>query len=97
MPDHSLDWAYVDSSHAYDHTVQELALLDRKVRSGGVIAGDDWQPDPDHPIMASTAPSRSSSRRRLELRFADAGNRQWAISRRRWSTHHPQGLGRLPS
>lgn len=43
-----LDWAYVDSSHAYEHTRAELALLARKVRTGGIICGDDWRPDPAH-------------------------------------------------
>jgi Methyltransferase domain len=98
MPDHSLDWAYVDSSHAYDHTVQELALLDRKVRPGGVIAGDDWQPDPDHPHHGvHRAVTEFLQANDYELRYADAGNRQWAISRRRSSTQHSRGPGRLPS
>jgi NADPH-dependent ferric siderophore reductase len=55
-PDHSLDWAYVDSSHAYDHTVQELALLDRKVRPVGLSPATTGNPTPTTPIMASTAP-----------------------------------------
>jgi hypothetical protein len=43
--DRSLDWAYLDSSHQYEHTLQELALLDRKVSA--VIMGDDWREDPN--------------------------------------------------
>jgi Methyltransferase domain len=83
MTDHSLDWAYLDSSHAYEHTVEELALLDRKVRPGGVIAGDDWQPDPDHPHHGvRRAVTEFLHGNGYELRYADADNRQWAISRR---------------
>jgi hypothetical protein len=41
--DHSLDWAYLDTSDQYDHTLSELQLLDRKV--SGVIMGDDWRKD----------------------------------------------------
>jgi SAM-dependent methyltransferase len=43
-----LDWAYVDSSHAYETPRAELALLRRKVKPDGIIAGDDWRPDPAH-------------------------------------------------
>lgn len=43
-----LDWAYVDSTHAYDTTRAELAILKHKVKPGGMIAGDDWRPDPAH-------------------------------------------------
>jgi hypothetical protein len=87
MADHSLDWAYLDSSHAYGHTVDELALLDRKVRPGGVIAGDDWQPDPDHPHHGvHRAVTEFLQANGYELRYADVGNRQWAISRGRSST-----------
>jgi hypothetical protein len=91
MTDHSLDWAYVDSSHAYEHTVEELALLDRKVRPGGMIAGDDWQPDPDHPHHGvHRAVTEFLHANGYELRYADAGNRQWAICLGR-STNHRDG------
>ncbi|MBW4622523.1 MAG: class I SAM-dependent methyltransferase [Cyanosarcina radialis HA8281-LM2] len=43
-----LDWAYVDSTHAYEQTKDELALLKDKVKPSGIIAGDDWQKDPSH-------------------------------------------------
>jgi hypothetical protein len=36
------DWVYLDSSHNYDDTVEELELLRVKVRQGGVIAGHDY-------------------------------------------------------
>jgi hypothetical protein len=48
MPDAHLDWAYLDTTHQYDHTAKELQLLTRKVKAGGIIAGDDWCPDPLH-------------------------------------------------
>jgi hypothetical protein len=49
MPDASLNWAYIDTSHQYDHTMEELELLKAKVTRGGVICGDDWREDPNHP------------------------------------------------
>lgn len=48
LPDAYLDWAYVDSSHSYRGTKDELALLKSKVRKGGLILGDDWHDEPDH-------------------------------------------------
>lgn len=48
MADKSLDWAYVDSTHLYEHTVKELEQLERLIKSDGIIAGHDWRPDPAH-------------------------------------------------
>jgi hypothetical protein len=48
QPDESLDWVYLDSTHDYDGTRAELQLLDRKIRSRGMIVGDDWKPDISH-------------------------------------------------
>jgi hypothetical protein len=41
--DESLDWVYLDSTHSYQGTKQELALLKRKLKDRGLILGDDWQ------------------------------------------------------
>ena len=40
--DESLDWVYLDSTHSYEDTKRELALLKRKVKPRGFILGDDW-------------------------------------------------------
>lgn len=48
MPDDYFDWVYIDSSHMYEHTLDELHILDKKMKTTGLIAGDDWQPDPQH-------------------------------------------------
>lgn len=80
LDDHSLDWVYVDSSHDYQHTVEELALLRHKVRPGGIIAGDDWQPDPSHPHHGvHLAVMELVSSGSCEVVYADAGDQQWAI------------------
>ncbi len=49
IDDRALDWVYVDSTHEYVETQEELDLLARKIRPNGLVLGDDWQPDPDHP------------------------------------------------
>jgi hypothetical protein len=48
LPDSHLDWAYVDTSHQYEHSKLELEILRKKVKRGGLIAGDDWHEDPTH-------------------------------------------------
>jgi hypothetical protein len=40
--DESLDWVYLDTTHSYEGTKRELTLLERKLRLGGLILGDDW-------------------------------------------------------
>lgn len=47
--DDYFDWAYLDTSHQYEQTAAELKILDLKVKPGGIICGDDWTVDPDHP------------------------------------------------
>jgi methyltransferase family protein len=43
MPDGYFDWIYLDSTHTYDDTKQELALSARKVKPEGVICGHDFE------------------------------------------------------
>ena len=79
LADRTLDWVYLDSSHMYDHTVKELDLLTRKVKPGGVIAGDDWQPDPSHRHHGvCRAVHEFAAAGRLTLSYANADNHQWA-------------------
>lgn len=79
LPDQSLDWVYLDSSHMYDHTLKELTLLVRKVKQGGVIAGDDWRPEPGHPHHGVCKAVREfEAAGRLEVFYASSANRQWA-------------------
>lgn len=42
FPDGHFDWVYIDTTHQYEQTVEELEISRRKVRAGGVIAGDDY-------------------------------------------------------
>jgi Methyltransferase domain len=47
QPDESLDWVYIDSTHTYEGTLEELQLLSRKLKDTGLILGDDWREDPN--------------------------------------------------
>ena len=42
------DWIYIDSSHEYGHTRQELLLSRNKVKEDGIICGHDWRPNKLH-------------------------------------------------
>lgn len=80
FPDHHLDWAYVDSTHQYARTVQELELLRRKVRPGGIISGHDWQPDPGHKHHGVCKAVREAvDRGEFELVLVDEPTIQWAV------------------
>jgi hypothetical protein len=48
MPDHYFDWVYLDSSHTYEGTAAELAIIRPKLKPDGILAGDDWLDDPSH-------------------------------------------------
>ena len=41
LPAHHLDWVYLDSSHMYEATRNELLALIPKIKPGGMIAGHD--------------------------------------------------------
>lgn len=41
VEDGSLDFCYLDANHSYDYFMEDLINWGRKVRSGGIVAGDD--------------------------------------------------------
>lgn len=79
LPDDHLDWAYVDSSHEYEHTLRELDLLVSKVKTDGVIAGDDWNPDPGHRHHGVTkAVNEFEAQGLVAVFMTDEPTKQWA-------------------
>jgi Methyltransferase domain len=79
MPDHHFDWIYLDSSHSYEGTVAELAVIRSKLKPDGILAGDDWFDDPsnaNHGVSKAVRESLSRSEyRSLELLPAH----QWLV------------------
>lgn len=58
MPDGYLDWVYLDANLNEPHITADLALCLRKVKPGGIIAGDDyyWTKDRlDAPVQRAVA------------------------------------------
>ncbi len=51
-PDNYFDWVYIDGNHMYDFVLRDILVSARKVRPGGVIAGDDlfWKRDDRMPV-----------------------------------------------
>jgi methyltransferase family protein len=47
LPDASLDWVYLDTTHLYSDRLEELTLLIEKLRPNGLVLGDGWFPSPD--------------------------------------------------
>lgn len=78
LPDNFLDWAYIDSSHDYEHTILELELLVKKVKDAGLICGDDWVEDSSHRHFGvSRAVREFTSKGIINLLYCSTENRQW--------------------
>jgi len=78
-----LDWAYLDASHKYESTLQELRKMQEQVAPHGTILGDDWDIRPESPhhgvylaVQAFVAETD------WEVIGAGRG-RQWAIRRKK--------------
>jgi hypothetical protein len=80
LPDGYFDWIYLDTTHEYEQTKIELQLLQRKVKASGVIAGDDWRPDPTHPHHGVyKAVQELLAEGKYEILYANTSDLQWAI------------------
>jgi hypothetical protein len=40
--DESLDFVYIDASHIYENVSDDIEMWSKKVRKGGIVAGDDY-------------------------------------------------------
>ncbi|MCB1057101.1 MAG: class I SAM-dependent methyltransferase [Acidobacteria bacterium] len=102
FPDGHFDWLYLDTTHSYEDTREELAVMVPKLKPGGILLGHDWQEDPQHPF-------HGVCRAVTEL-VAEGGFRlvalddhsQWAIERRAMApaggAQSPEAFGlRAPS
>lgn len=81
FPDAYFDWVYLDSSHAYEHTMRELAILALKVKPEGIITGDDWRPDA-HPGLIRAVRDFVAREPFDLLHASENGDLQWAIRRK---------------
>lgn len=42
LPEHLLDFVYIDGNHLFDYVIQDLVEWSKRVRSGGIVSGDDY-------------------------------------------------------
>lgn len=42
IPYNSLDFVYIDGDHSYDYVMTDIILWTRRVRSGGIVSGHDY-------------------------------------------------------
>jgi len=86
FPDATFDWVYLDTTHVFETTLEELKVLQRKVKPDGIIAGDDWRSDPSHPHHGvCRAVRRFLDDGPYELIYASDDDQQWLIRQARAS------------
>lgn len=78
----ALNFAYLDASHKYRPTLNELSHLSNMMAPGGVIFGDDWAPNPQnqhHGVFQAVQEFTRNS----DWNIVAAGpGSQWALQRR---------------
>ncbi len=42
IPDNSLDFVFIDANHSFDYVIQDLIIWSKKVKTGGIVSGDDY-------------------------------------------------------
>jgi hypothetical protein len=78
MDDHYFDFLYIDASHRYETTKQELEVAIRKVKPSGYILGDDYDADPSskqHGVYRAVNEFVEEQRAELVLNRG----RQWGV------------------
>ncbi len=74
----TFDWIYLDASHLYEHTLAEIRASVRVIKSGGMLIGDDYDPDPSsnqHGVFRAVNDITAELGRSLILNRS----RQWAF------------------
>jgi len=72
-----VDLLFIDSSHAYDHTRQELAMYGPKVRPGGVIVLHDTQNEHPEDMNPAIPPQDAFPVRRAMIEYAETHGYVW--------------------
>ncbi len=76
VPDHSLDFVYIDGNHVRDAVLEDLALWSAKVRPGGVIAGHDYRVFTNKPtIHVVEAVNQFTAQHKIDPWYVLAGDR----------------------
>ena len=86
FPDGELDFAYIDAAHDYCSVREELGLYWPKVRSGGLIAGDDFffPPPADLYVRCHNGSKIEGSVQRAVREFAKEQGRHITVIDAQW-------------
>ena len=79
MDDATFDFIYLDASHVYENTVKELRAALPKMKPGGRMFGDDYDPDPNsrqHGVYKAVNEFVASTGARMIVN----SSRQWGIA-----------------
>ncbi len=74
-----LDFIYIDASHRYEDTLAELVLARATLRKGGLLFGDDFDPDPaskQHGVYRAVVQFAEDSGARMVVNQS----RQWGLT-----------------
>lgn len=77
--DEYFDFIYIDSSHRYEDTLNELHIAYKKIKNGGYIFGDDYDPNPDsrqHGVYRAVNEFAAASGAKMVVKKA----RQWGLA-----------------
>ena len=69
----SLDFAYIDANHSYEAVKEDLNAWWDKVRSGGLMIGDDYI------VFATTAQAVNEFVKQHKLHLHKQGNKWWFV------------------
>ncbi len=78
-PDDYFDFLYIDASHKYEPTLREIKLAHKKLKPGGQLFGDDYDPDPNskqHGVFRAVNDFAKRNNGRLILNQS----RQWGLA-----------------
>ncbi len=82
FPDNYFDWVYLDTSHSYEDTLEELKVLGSKVKENGIILGDDWFSAPGHKFYGQyRAINEFVSGSDYRIVASSDADHQWALKR----------------
>lgn len=82
--DNYLDFAYIDANHSYDYVMEDIINWTRKVKRGGIVAGDDYthRKGQENQYAVIEAVNDYCRYHNIELNiFQDAPIRQWMFKK----------------
>ena len=90
----SIDFLYVDASHTYEGVIRDLTAWYPKVKTGGLIAGDDWcfMTGREPSVRLAVTDFFGESSRRIAIEPGSPPNEDWL----QWSIVKRPGLRVAP-